>query len=207
MVRRAVQLRPDARTCVGRRVRLRPGDLVGSGTVGGGCLLEIRDETLGRVPGAGRRRDARIEQLGELRTPIVERPRCAMTIVDRAQHRMPHACRPVSTRRASSWTSTSSRRMRGGWPTARRRRRRAPAAHQDPQERRPRPTPARRRRGRDHGRDARRGRGDGRRRDRRGVRRLSALGGRRKASASDGCTALLAFGRVDSARRRGCSPA
>ena len=29
-------------------VRLRPGDILGSGTVGGGCLLEIRDETLGR---------------------------------------------------------------------------------------------------------------------------------------------------------------
>ena len=29
-------------------VRLRPGEILGSGTVGGGCLLEIRDETLGR---------------------------------------------------------------------------------------------------------------------------------------------------------------
>ena len=34
-------------------VTLRPGDVLGSGTVGGGSLLEIRDETLGRylVPG------------------------------------------------------------------------------------------------------------------------------------------------------------
>ena len=29
-------------------VQLRPGDLLGSGTVGGGCLLEVKDETLGR---------------------------------------------------------------------------------------------------------------------------------------------------------------
>ena len=27
---------------------LRPGDLIGSGTVGTGCLLEVRDATLGR---------------------------------------------------------------------------------------------------------------------------------------------------------------
>ena len=39
---------PDARTCVGRDIRLRPGDLVGSGRSACGCLLEIRDETLGR---------------------------------------------------------------------------------------------------------------------------------------------------------------
>ena len=29
-------------------VALRPGDLIGSGTVGTGCLLEVRDATLGR---------------------------------------------------------------------------------------------------------------------------------------------------------------
>ena len=36
-------------------VRLRPGDLIGSGTVGTGCLLEVRDETLGRYLDARRR--------------------------------------------------------------------------------------------------------------------------------------------------------
>ena len=55
-------------------VRLRPGDLVGSGTVGSGCLLEVRDETLGRYLEPGDEVVARIERLGELRTPIVERP-------------------------------------------------------------------------------------------------------------------------------------
>jgi len=55
-------------------VRLRPGDLFGSGTVGGGCLLEVRDETLGRYLLPGDEVIARVEGLGELRTPIVERP-------------------------------------------------------------------------------------------------------------------------------------
>jgi fumarylacetoacetate (FAA) hydrolase len=56
-------------------VRLRPGDLIGSGTVGTGCLLEVRDETLGRYLRPGDEVTLRIERLGELRTPIVERPR------------------------------------------------------------------------------------------------------------------------------------
>ena len=55
-------------------VRLRPGDLVGSGTVGSGCLLEVRDATLGRYLEPGDEVVARIERLGELRSPIVERP-------------------------------------------------------------------------------------------------------------------------------------
>jgi fumarylacetoacetate (FAA) hydrolase len=55
-------------------VRLRPGDLVGSGTVGGGCLLEVREDTLGRYLAPGDVVTLRIERLGELRTPIVERP-------------------------------------------------------------------------------------------------------------------------------------
>ena len=53
---------------------LRPGDLIGSGTVGTGCLLEVRDETLGRYLLPGDEVVARIDGLGELRTPIVERP-------------------------------------------------------------------------------------------------------------------------------------
>ena len=53
---------------------LRPGDLIGSGTVGTGCLLEVKDETLGRYLQPGDAVTLRIERLGELRTPIVERP-------------------------------------------------------------------------------------------------------------------------------------
>ncbi len=56
-------------------VRLRPGDLLGSGTVGTGCLLEVRDQTLGRYLEPGDEIVLRIDRLGALRTPIVERPR------------------------------------------------------------------------------------------------------------------------------------
>ena len=55
-------------------VRLRPGDLVASGTVGTGCLLEVRDETLGRYLEPGDAVTLSIEGLGSLTSPIVERP-------------------------------------------------------------------------------------------------------------------------------------
>ncbi|HEY8987429.1 MAG TPA: fumarylacetoacetate hydrolase family protein, partial [Candidatus Limnocylindrales bacterium] len=54
--------------------RLRPGDLLGSGTVGTGCLLEVKDETLGRYLQPGDEITLRIERLGALHTPIVARP-------------------------------------------------------------------------------------------------------------------------------------
>ena len=54
--------------------RLRPGDLLGSGTVRTGCLLEVRDATLGRYLQPGDEVVLRVDGLGELRTPIVERP-------------------------------------------------------------------------------------------------------------------------------------
>ncbi|HEX7948741.1 MAG TPA: fumarylacetoacetate hydrolase family protein [Candidatus Limnocylindrales bacterium] len=53
--------------------RLRLGDLVGSGTVGGGCLLEIRESTLGRYLEPGDTVTLRVERLGTLRNPIVAR--------------------------------------------------------------------------------------------------------------------------------------
>lgn len=56
-------------------VRLRPGDMFGSGTVGSGCLLEVRETTLGRYLEPGDEVTLRIERLGSLRTPIVEHPR------------------------------------------------------------------------------------------------------------------------------------
>ena len=55
-------------------VRLRPGDLIGSGTVGTGCLLEVKDQTLGRYLQPGDRITLAVERLGELTTPVVERP-------------------------------------------------------------------------------------------------------------------------------------
>jgi fumarylacetoacetate (FAA) hydrolase len=54
--------------------RLRPGDLLGSGTVGTGCLLEIRDSTLQRYLLPGDSVTLAIERMGQLATPIVERP-------------------------------------------------------------------------------------------------------------------------------------
>ena len=56
-------------------VRLRPGDLLGSGTVGTGCLLEIRDEILRRYLEPGDVVTLAIERLGELTAPVVQRPR------------------------------------------------------------------------------------------------------------------------------------
>jgi fumarylacetoacetate (FAA) hydrolase len=55
-------------------VRLRPGDLIGSGTVGTGCLLEIRDEKLKRYLEPGDSVTLAIERLGSLTTRVVERP-------------------------------------------------------------------------------------------------------------------------------------
>jgi len=56
-------------------VRLVAGDVVGSGTVGTGCLLEIREESgFGRYLRPGDVVTLRVERLGELTTPIVDRP-------------------------------------------------------------------------------------------------------------------------------------
>jgi 2-keto-4-pentenoate hydratase/2-oxohepta-3-ene-1,7-dioic acid hydratase in catechol pathway len=55
-------------------VQLLPGDVIGSGTVGTGCLLEVRDETLGRYLEPGDEVVLRIERLGALRNPVVARP-------------------------------------------------------------------------------------------------------------------------------------
>jgi fumarylacetoacetate (FAA) hydrolase len=54
--------------------RLRPGDLLGSGTVGTGCLLEVKDEILKRYLEPGDVVTLSVERLGALTTPIVERP-------------------------------------------------------------------------------------------------------------------------------------
>jgi fumarylacetoacetate (FAA) hydrolase len=54
-------------------VRLRPGDLLGSGTVGTGCLLEVRVATLDRYLEPGDEVVLEVERLGTLRTPVVAR--------------------------------------------------------------------------------------------------------------------------------------
>ncbi len=55
-------------------VRIRPGEILGSGTVGGGCLLETRETTLGRYLEPGDTVTLEVERLGRLATPIVVRP-------------------------------------------------------------------------------------------------------------------------------------
>jgi fumarylacetoacetate (FAA) hydrolase len=56
-------------------VRLLPGDVIGSGTVGTGCLLEIREASgFGRYLLPGDNVTLRVDRLGELKTPIAERP-------------------------------------------------------------------------------------------------------------------------------------
>jgi fumarylacetoacetate (FAA) hydrolase len=61
-----------ARACAD--ARLRPGDLIGSGTVGTGCLLEVKDATLGRYLEPDDEVVLGIERLGELRTRVTTRP-------------------------------------------------------------------------------------------------------------------------------------
>jgi fumarylacetoacetate (FAA) hydrolase len=54
--------------------RLVPGDVIGSGTVGGCCLLEVKDESgFGRYLQPGDRVILRVDRLGELSTPIIDR--------------------------------------------------------------------------------------------------------------------------------------
>jgi fumarylacetoacetate (FAA) hydrolase len=55
-------------------VHVRPGEIIGSGTVGGGSLLESKDESLGRWLQPGDEVALAIERIGELRTPIVTKP-------------------------------------------------------------------------------------------------------------------------------------
>ena len=55
-------------------VRLRPGDILGSGTVGTGCLLEIRDDRLGRYLEPGDTVTLAVERLGALTSTVIERP-------------------------------------------------------------------------------------------------------------------------------------
>lgn len=55
-------------------VHVRPGEILGSGTVGTGCLLEVKDATLGRWLEPGDEVTLAIDRLGELRSPVVARP-------------------------------------------------------------------------------------------------------------------------------------
>jgi fumarylacetoacetate (FAA) hydrolase len=55
-------------------VHVRPGEILGSGTLGTGCLLEVKDATLGRWLEPGDLVTLAGDRLGTLETPIVARP-------------------------------------------------------------------------------------------------------------------------------------
>jgi fumarylacetoacetate (FAA) hydrolase len=57
-----------------RDVWLLPGDVLGSGTVGTGCILELTPEKAGGWLKPGDVVELTIERLGPLRNPIVARP-------------------------------------------------------------------------------------------------------------------------------------
>ena len=55
--------------------RLLAGDVIGSGTIGTGCLLEIREESgFGRYLQPTDRVTLKVDRLGELSTPVIDRP-------------------------------------------------------------------------------------------------------------------------------------
>jgi fumarylacetoacetate (FAA) hydrolase len=58
-----------------RDTELQPGDVIGSGTVGTGCILELTPEAVGGWLKPGDVVELEIERLGVLRNPVVERPR------------------------------------------------------------------------------------------------------------------------------------
>lgn len=57
-----------------RDATLRPGDVLGSGTVGTGCILELTPEAVGGWLKPGDVVELTVERLGTLRNPIVEHP-------------------------------------------------------------------------------------------------------------------------------------
>ena len=57
-----------------RDVRLRPGDVLGSGTVGTGCILELTPDAVGGWLKPGDVVELAVERLGTLRNPVVSHP-------------------------------------------------------------------------------------------------------------------------------------
>jgi fumarylacetoacetate (FAA) hydrolase len=57
-----------------RDTELRPGDVIGSGTVGTGCILELTPEAVGGWLQPGDVVELTIEALGSLRNPVIARP-------------------------------------------------------------------------------------------------------------------------------------
>ena len=56
-----------------RDATLLPGDVIGSGTVGTGCILELTPEAVGGWLQPGDVVELTVERIGTLRNPVVER--------------------------------------------------------------------------------------------------------------------------------------
>jgi fumarylacetoacetate (FAA) hydrolase len=65
---------PQVLAHASRDADLRPGDVIGSGTVGTGCILELTPEAVGGWLKPGDVVELTIERIGTLRNPVVERP-------------------------------------------------------------------------------------------------------------------------------------
>lgn len=65
---------PQVLAHASRDTQLRPGDVIGSGTVGTGCILELTPEAVGGWLKPGDVVELTIERLGTLRNTVVERP-------------------------------------------------------------------------------------------------------------------------------------
>jgi fumarylacetoacetate (FAA) hydrolase len=57
-----------------RDTRLRPGDVIGSGTVGTGCILELTPDAVGGWLQPGDVVELTVDRLGTLRNPVVAHP-------------------------------------------------------------------------------------------------------------------------------------
>jgi fumarylacetoacetate (FAA) hydrolase len=57
-----------------RDADLRPGDVIGSGTVGTGCILELTPQAVGGWLKPGDLVELEIDRIGVLRTPVIRRP-------------------------------------------------------------------------------------------------------------------------------------
>ncbi len=68
---------PQVLAHASRDVDLRPGDAIGSGTVGTGCILELTPEAVGGWLKPGDVVELTVERLGTLRNRIVSNPRTA----------------------------------------------------------------------------------------------------------------------------------
>jgi fumarylacetoacetate (FAA) hydrolase len=69
---------PQILAHAGRDTELRPGDVLGSGTVGTGCILELTPEAVGGWLQPGDVVELEIERLGTLKNNIVQSPRTAV---------------------------------------------------------------------------------------------------------------------------------